>query len=759
MAWCRGAVGPGRSPSPTVRAVLSVARVGRGRFTYYLETVASGRDDAAGLVEADGAWVGATTASLGLERVPVDRESLSALLDGVDPSSGEVLDPHHARVRVAGFDLTFGAPKSVSLVHALSADGDVVGHVREAHDRSVRAALSYLEDEAGRVRRRAGGEDRVLSSAGLAGASFLHRTSRAPDPHLHSHVLIANLGRDDTCRWSALDARALFVHVGVAGALYRAQLRAELVSRLGVTWRWRSDGFADLAGLRPEALRAFSRRHEEITAALAESGRSGAVAARAAAVRTRAAKDLSTSYERLVEEWRERAESVGISVGGVAAVVPRRSRVETIGPGASHRSRRGAPVVTDAPFTRRAFIVARAQALEDGGSVAEIVRRVDAELASGRAAGTVLDDPDRSATRRGLRGRAGGRIPAGFEEPGLVTAEYLERERAMSHVIAAARPFTRGALSAGLWCPRASASVPVEVASEVAAVIGSAVRDRRSVLLLAPRGLEAAHAEAVLGLAAAPPGRAGIMPHESLVVAFGADRWLVTDLDAAVASARSTGSSLVLVASTTAVGRGVLRDALDRARQRSSIARDVAPAPSARSREDPGPEVLRRYGAGPVAVQLVADPGDLVRAVVVEQARQREELGESTVVVADRVLARTLVAAVGPGVRVIAAPDASLGGRDARGGGLVVIGGAAVLDRRVRRDPSTARVHVAVAPPGAPPGAPPETLARWGAYRASGRRRDARALEIRAREGPTVGAALSASDRACGRELPALGIR
>jgi conjugative relaxase-like TrwC/TraI family protein len=94
---------------------------------------------------------------------------------------------------VAGFDLTFSAPKSVSVVFALG-DRNARGAVRDAHDGAAREAIAYLEVSAAAVRRGHGGA-RVEPASGLIGAAFWHRTSRVGDPQLHTHVLVANLGR------------------------------------------------------------------------------------------------------------------------------------------------------------------------------------------------------------------------------------------------------------------------------------------------------------------------------------------------------------------------------------------------------------------------------------------------------------------------------------------------------------------------------------------------------------------------------------
>src|SRR5262249_23599594 len=137
---------------------------------------------------------------------------------------------------VAGFDLTFSAPKSVSLLHALG-DEDTRRAVNEAHLSAWQAALAYLEQEACVVRRGPQGVIREHGQ-GFVAAAYQHRTSRAQDPHLHTHVIVANMARTPSDgEWRALDGEAILkTYRLAAGYLYQAQLRAELQQSLGVEW-------------------------------------------------------------------------------------------------------------------------------------------------------------------------------------------------------------------------------------------------------------------------------------------------------------------------------------------------------------------------------------------------------------------------------------------------------------------------------------------------------------------------------------------
>ena len=175
---------------------------------------------------------------------------------------------------------------------------------------AVRDAMGYME-RMRRVRASRTAGDKVIAGKGLVAAAFRHRTSRAGDPQLHTHVLVANLIEGADGRWSALDGRRVYAHAKTASYLYETRLRAELTERLGVEWTAVKNGLADIAGVPRPVLRAFSRRRVEIEAELARVGETSAAAAQVAALTTRRAKDRLIDPRRLMPEWRERAADLG----------------------------------------------------------------------------------------------------------------------------------------------------------------------------------------------------------------------------------------------------------------------------------------------------------------------------------------------------------------------------------------------------------------------------------------------------------------
>lgn len=246
------------------------------------------------------------------------------MLTGKDPADGSPLlamaGVPSSRGAVPGFDLTFSAPKSVSLLWALG-DGATRTAVRDAHERSVDAALAYMQRDACWTRRGKGGAEFVRGDGYIA-AAFRHRSSRAGDPQLHTHVLIANATKGLDGRWTRLFHPAIYDHAKTAGYLYEAQLRHELARTLGVCWQPVRRGIAELAGFKDEQLRCFSTRRAEILAA-AGGPDASARARQVATLDTRRAKQPDLSTQTMRERWRQQAAQVGLEAEAIERVLGR----------------------------------------------------------------------------------------------------------------------------------------------------------------------------------------------------------------------------------------------------------------------------------------------------------------------------------------------------------------------------------------------------------------------------------------------------
>jgi conjugative relaxase-like TrwC/TraI family protein len=351
--------------------VLHVARVARLGASYYLDDLGDELRRVAPLHRgADaGRWIGGGTSGLGLTGA-LDGQALRVLLDGANPRTGRPLVSVQRR-SVAGFDLTFSAPKSVSLLLALS-ESESANQVLAGHRAAVHAAVGHLERRALSVRRGTRDDRGPIPAGGIVGASFTHALSRAGDPHLHTHVLVANLAHGADGRWSAVDSRGLFAHARAAGALYDAHLRAELTERVGLGWSWHETRGWDIDGSEPLLLAAFSGRAAEIRQDLGGRGTRSLRARRVAWAATREPKDPSRSSADLGADWARRA-----------AIAPRWRLERRKNPGSRSDQideYRFAAAIAGCPpsgVSRRDVVAAWSGALANGVRADELERSVD----------------------------------------------------------------------------------------------------------------------------------------------------------------------------------------------------------------------------------------------------------------------------------------------------------------------------------------------------------------------------------------------
>ena len=283
--------------------MLSIGRLGTtGGAEYYLDKVANNVDDYyLGRGEAPGQWIGGRSERLGLVG-RVEAEALKNLLAGKS-ASGYDLGARLSRERRPGYDLTFSAPKGATLLWAFGPD-EVRDAISAAHDRAVVSVLDHLSTEACYARRRAGGRE-LVEGNGFVGAAFRHRTSRAGDPQLHTHVVVPNLVQSTDGQWSAPDGRQLYAWAKTAGTMYQSALRAEL-RPLGLAWHVRRNGLGELRDIPKTVLRAFSKRRTDIEAAMEAKGFDSYRTSRTVTLATRDRKPAVVGHlDVLRERWSE----------------------------------------------------------------------------------------------------------------------------------------------------------------------------------------------------------------------------------------------------------------------------------------------------------------------------------------------------------------------------------------------------------------------------------------------------------------------
>jgi len=248
-----------------------------------------------------GKWIGPGAAALGLSN-DVDAKDFASVLLGLDPRSGEgLVQGAGSEDRRAYRDVTFSAPKSVSSIWAV-ADADMRAAIEKAHDAAMRSALAYVQDEAIIGRRGKGGLEK--EPVKMVAATFQHGTSREQDPQLHSHAVIANLGRRADGSWGAIDGMPMLRRQHAIGALYDAELAHQLQD-LGFAIE-REDRSFRVAGVPTDLIKEWSKRRQQIESVLAESGATSARAAEVAALDTRKKKENIPSNE-LQARWQQEA--------------------------------------------------------------------------------------------------------------------------------------------------------------------------------------------------------------------------------------------------------------------------------------------------------------------------------------------------------------------------------------------------------------------------------------------------------------------
>lgn len=272
------------------------------------------------------------------------RERIAARIAQLDPDlRGEARAEAVQRIReeevakkprtaVAGFDLTFSPPKSVSAIWGV-ADAGTQTLIAQAHHAAMRDTIALLEDRVAATRVGAGGIAQ-MPIVGVIATAFDHYDSRAADPQLHTHVVVSNKVQGEDGRWRTLDSRRLHKAAVALSESYNAFVTDHTARLLGVTWvpvdrgKDRNTGW-EIEGVTAALIAEFSSRttggsdgaegieqvkNRLIEQYVAEHGRQPSAATIAklrqqATLETRPEKELH-SLADLTADWRARAEVV-----------------------------------------------------------------------------------------------------------------------------------------------------------------------------------------------------------------------------------------------------------------------------------------------------------------------------------------------------------------------------------------------------------------------------------------------------------------
>lgn len=243
---------------------------------------------------------------------------------GIEPSNAQLAQfiaensKAHQKA-VAGFDLVFTPPKSVSIAWGLG-DEQLRRGIESAHERAIQDVIRHLEKNIVMTRRGRNGVRQIETSSGVIGTKFRHWDSRAGDPNLHDHVVIANRVQGVDGQWSSIDGRMIYAYGVEASELYNSLVQQYVIELTGLQFEARSlngkKPVHEIVGIDDEMVRAFSSRRGEISAALeqvtakfveehgyAPSEKQLIQLAQQATLATRPAKEGVHSLEELHAEW------------------------------------------------------------------------------------------------------------------------------------------------------------------------------------------------------------------------------------------------------------------------------------------------------------------------------------------------------------------------------------------------------------------------------------------------------------------------
>lgn len=296
--------------------MLSIKGLSQDSANYYIQMARGDYYHKGG--EPPGHWYGEGAAKLGLTGI-VEPDPYYRIFFGKQPDgAGNLIETDGGREHHPGWDLTFSAPKSVSVIWS-QADDELRQTIQDCQERAAQRALDYLQDKAAVSRRGKGGVERV--KADLVVANFEHGTSRANDPELHTHSLVFNVAVLEDGTIGALAGQQFYRHKMAAGAVYRTELAHLLQAELGLEIEQHGTSF-EVKGVPKELLAEFSKRREAIKEALTSFGVESAQAAAIATLETRTAKEHVPRAE-LLERWQEVGREHGFSRDEVMSLVNR----------------------------------------------------------------------------------------------------------------------------------------------------------------------------------------------------------------------------------------------------------------------------------------------------------------------------------------------------------------------------------------------------------------------------------------------------
>ncbi|WP_242121222.1 MobF family relaxase [Sphingomonas lacusdianchii] len=258
----------------------------------------------------------------------VNKDVFEKVLNGETPT-GEKIDARESRR--PGYDLTFSAPKSVSVMAYIGGDKRILGP-DGAHTKAVQNTMAWVEKNLAQARTTADGKTTTVNTGNLVYALFQHDTSRSLDPQAHIHAIVANMTKMADGTWKALHADKVWANNTVIGSIYHAFLRVEMeklgykIEQLG------KHGTFELAGVPKGIIEAFSQRREQIMLKAEQLGIVSPKGRDGVTVNTRDPKLNVEDRDGLQKDWKDKATGLGFDGKEVLADAQASAAREAAGP-------------------------------------------------------------------------------------------------------------------------------------------------------------------------------------------------------------------------------------------------------------------------------------------------------------------------------------------------------------------------------------------------------------------------------------------
>lgn len=346
-------------------------------------------------------WFGDGAAKLGFKDT-IDEKAFATILQGDHPGGTSLRrEKEGQNTHRAGVDMTFSAPKSVSIMALVGGDDRLIG----AHDKAVKTALTWVEANAFNTRRYDENRQPIVEKAtGMIAGVYRHDLSRALDPQLHSHAVVANMAQSPDGKMRAVHNTAMFDNARLITAIYRAELTAQM-RKIGYQVREGRHGAPEIEGISQKAMDQFSKRSAQVAEML--DGRNldhSPQTARLATLLTRARKNKEVDRAEVYAAHKDEARSVGLTP----------HRFDRIQPGAVHEAAPDRFSALWEPASGDLAVMRAAEHLSENNSVFKLnelrasalrfgqgigIGEVDGAIANHLDKGALLRDGERMTTR------------------------------------------------------------------------------------------------------------------------------------------------------------------------------------------------------------------------------------------------------------------------------------------------------------------------------------------------------------------------